>query len=427
MIHLEIDVSLVDRLEIAGRAELLAGELFERVYVGVGDVVRGEDYDCILQLAGGLKLFDEDLHGLVAFHGSHLVGFGLFRISKSQDSLVVDPVGSAGAPCPAGVGVRRMAGDRQIVYVKRLVAVDVVVHGVLNHEGVSLHPAELALVETLGAFVFDAVGVHLVAVGIVDVAPVVTEVGVRAGAAVHVDVVVVAVALIAQTVELPCQREVGVGLKFAGAAHGYREAALRVQSKKMLTFAVGRAGEVQGGVVVVEHEALVRYLPKRRRKHRIQSIAGQTFNGKEYDVVAFEHAGVFVLHRRRHGAEVLRQLLDIVVAGVLLHLLKVQGYLVGLVLADFRIVGLVRRNRLVRRNDYLAFDRPDHMLDIKPEHVDKSELLHLVVVVGVRVVKFLWGEVALEGYRYHKLAQEEEYDRKDQRQYENAALFDLAS
>ena len=93
-----------------------------------------------------------------------------------------------------------MLRDSQVVDVERRLVVDVLIEAVLNHETVALWPFTLLVCPPF----------HVKAA--CRKAPAVAEIVMRGHATVKIPVVVITIAVVAQTIQLLRQREVAVGL-----------------------------------------------------------------------------------------------------------------------------------------------------------------------------------------------------------------------
>ena len=262
-------------------------------------MVAGGHDEGLVQLARRLQLLEQQLQGPVHLNtGGHIVLGGL-GVGQGPDNIPV------GGHHPV-VGVGHVAADGQVVDVEGGVAVDIVVHAGLHHHGVLLGPEQLAGIAHVQPLEARA-----------ELLPVVAQVGVGGHAAVHIPVGVVAQHVVPRPFQLLGQGEVGVGLHLAGALHGDGVAVLGVQPQQGLALAVGGAGVVEGGVVVVEDKALVGQLIQGGGELGVDGVAGEALQHQFDDVVPLKHAGVLVLFCGGDTAEVIGQPLDIVILPVL--------------------------------------------------------------------------------------------------------------
>lgn len=311
------------------------------------------------------------------------------------------------------------------------VAVDVVVHAHLHHILVPLGPQPVG---ARGVLLTVEVGRVVVVAGDI-LLPGVPQIGVGGVPAVHVLVVVVAEKLIALPAQLLGQGEVGVGAQLPGAAHGGRVAVLGVEPQQGLALPVGGAGEVQGGVVIVEHKALVGHLPQGGGELRVQGVAGEALQHEEDHVVPLKHAGVLVLVCGGDAVKVVGQPLDVPVGSALRHRLQVHVHHIGggvhhrggagrriLVPLPRRVggsgAGIHRQAGEVIVQQVAR--RYKLVLEVQPEHGHQPQLLHLVVQVGVHPVELLRGQIPAPGQVDRPQAQQVE-DRRGRHQHAGKA------
>ena len=375
-------------------------------------MVAGGNDEGLVQLARLLQLLQEQRQRPVHLHGGANIVLGGLAVGQGPDHLPV------GGHRPV-VGVGHVAADGQVVDVEGGVAVDIVVHAGLHHHGVQLRPQELAAFAHVQAL---EAGPKLM--------PVIAQVGMGGHTSVHIAVGVIAQYVIARPFQLLGQGEVGVEAHslavllerhLAGALHGNGTAVLGIEAQQGLALAVGGAGEVEGGVVVVEHKALMGQLVEGWGELRVDDIAGKTLQHQLDYVVALKHTGILVLPGGRDAVEVLGQPFDLLVGAVLRQGGKVNVHHVGRGVDHRARVHNLRASRLsaaagaggagIRDSDiaeigvHVGLRREDLVLHVQPKHGQKPQLLHLIVNVGVHLIEPGRGQVPLPGQADHPQAQ----------------------
>ena len=391
-------------------------------------MVAGSDDQRVLQFAGLVKTLNQILQGPIHLDsgGGH-VCLGSFTVWQFRNQILVlvcNPV-----PTVAGVTT-----DGEIVDMEGGIAVDIVVHTHLHHVLVPLGPQPVGA----GGILLTGEGVRVVVPAGDILLPCIAQIGVGFVATVHILIVVVAVNLVAQPAQLLGQGEVDVGAQFAGALHGDGASVFGVEAQQGLALPVGGAGEVEGGVVVVEYEALVGQLIEGGGQLRVDGVAGKALHHDLDDVIPLEHPGVLVFVGGGDAVEIVCQPSHTIAGRGLCQGGQIHVHHVGgcvdhrLLLGRFfrfrwcggagrvgpasapAIVGTAQPLDGAEVVAQIAFWWDDHVLHIQAQHGPKPQLLHLVINGAVHLVEGAGRQIPLPGEMDDPNPQQMECGRRGQ-------------
>ena len=260
-------------LEVEGGVQVLAGDgLYVLLVQAVGVVVRGDDEDRLVQYPGLVQRVYEVLHGEVKVHLAGDIGLcGGGELRQVLDLVLV----AAAYVVAAAENVVHVAAYRHDVDVEGL-APDVVVHGV-PHEVQVRGRQQPGLVQVYPA----RVRLELVA-------------QVRQGlvpAVISVLPAVVGDGGVAQGVQHVAH---AVGHIAARRGQHVLLGAVLHEARERYELPARRRGGGDGAVEILEHEARVRELVESGRVLLVQRPGGKALRADPHEVLAPEHAGIFV-------------------------------------------------------------------------------------------------------------------------------------